>query len=474
MNKVATQLRELREQTGLTVEQLAAQVGAEASSLRDAEEGTRTPPTAVLARCAMLAGLELDEFLRGASVETPPIALLRTAVEAGADALQALRTDKAPLLCGELLHRARVVQMIEGVCKVPRARLPAVARGPEASQEHPAEEDARRAREALGVEDGPVRSMRALLESYGVLIVWTEDEIPDTIDGISLLQPIPTVLANLHHGHGTYWHTRMTLAHELGHLLFDHLRRGVAVMHSPSVLGAQPPLAGFEDIERGANAFAACFLAPAHLVRRCVGALAPDSEDAVIEVGRRFGVGRTVAINRLQHVFRLSDEVRVGMERRPIHRYDALGREDVPREDEVGLRRGVFRRRVVEALALGMIPRDRAWSLLGLSPSESLDEAPTEELRAPLISRERVMLELARRQFTPEPLQATWGWSPVKATRLDETRWRVQFVQGAGAPQDREVFVTLAENGAVLDLESLDEELSRQFADKLTIDLGRP
>ena len=184
MNKIASQLRALRERTGLTVEQLAAQVATGAASLRDGEEGTRTPPTAVLARCAMLVGLELDEFLRGASVEAAPTALLRTAAEAGADALQALRTDHVPLLCGELVHRARVVQMVERHCGIPRARLPTVARGTETRGEHPAETDARRARAALGVEDGPIRSMRSLLERHGVLIVWTP--VADTQGSITL------------------------------------------------------------------------------------------------------------------------------------------------------------------------------------------------------------------------------------------------------------------------------------------------
>ncbi len=458
MNKVASQLKKLREAAGLSIEQLADQIGAEASSLRDAEAGARTPPVSVLGRCALLAGLEPDEFVRGADVHAPPIALLRMAADASADALQLLRSDKAPLLCGELVHRARLVDLVERRSASERSHLPVVARAPETPHEHPSEEEARRARLALGVGDAPIPSMRALLERHGVLIIWTEDEVPDTIDGVSLLKPIPTVLVNLRHGRERHTHTRMTLAHELAHLLFDHLRRGVAVIHSPSVLRALSPLEGFEDIERGANAFAACFLAPAHLVRQRVGELAPDSEDAVIAVAGHFGVGRTVAINRIHDVFGLSDETRETMLRRPPRRFTSVGRDDVPREAEIGLRRGVFRQRVVEALSQRLISRERAWSLLALSPTEPLDEAPTEALRAPLISREQMILSVAARAFDVEgfPDHAFW-WRPVTATELGAGRWQVRFIPCAGAPGDQEALVTLSETGRVLDDELRDE-----------------
>jgi transcriptional regulator with XRE-family HTH domain len=473
VNRIASQLRALREQAGLSTEQLAAQVGVDAGVLRDAEAGGATPSPAVLIQCALLAGLELDEFLRGASVQAPSIALLRIASEAGPDALRALRADRVPRFCGELLHRARMVQTIEKACAISRARLPTVARGPETAWQHPAEEDARRARAALGVPDGPIHSVRALLERHGVLIVWSEDEIPDdTLDGVSLVQPVAAVLANLRHGREKYVHTRMTLAHELGHLLFDHLRKGIALMYSPSNLRASPSLAGVEDIERAANAFAACFLAPAHLIQREVGALDPASEDAVVAVGRGFGVGRTVAINRLCDVFRLSDEARAVMESRPARRYEALGRDDVPREDEIGLRRGVFRQRVIEALVREMIPRERAWSLLGLSPSEALEDAPIEALRAPLVSREQTMIELARRAFTYQgPLDSPMGWAPVSATQQEGGTWRVNFVPGAGAPGNEEVFAIVTERGEIVNRDHLHEDLRTMLATKAIVEI---
>ncbi len=460
-NRLAASLRALREATGLSLEALAGQVGAEVASLRDAEAGTRTPTVAVIARCAMLAGLEPDEFLRGASIETAPVALLRTAAEAGPQAVRALREDRVALLCGELFHRARVVQQVERACGMARANLPVLARGAESLHAHPAEESARRAREALGLDDGPIRSMRALLEQHGVLIVWTaEDEVPETIDGISLVQPTATVLANLRHGRERYWHTRMTLAHELGHLLLDHLRRGVAVMHSPSTHAKAAWLEGYDDLERDANAFAACFLAPASAVRRCVGGHDPDSEQAIVAVGAQLGVGRTVAINRLQHVFGLSSETRTEMECRPARHYDALGRDDIPREDEVGLRRGVFRQRVVEALSRSLISRARAGSLLGLSPDEPLVEAPTAALRAPLRPLEHLVLERARRALEASPFAALLdGWSPVAATRLEDESWRIQLLPGAGVADREGVFVRVSEAGDLLDAEDFSARL---------------
>ncbi len=443
MNKIATRLLALRSAMRLSIEQLAEQVDVSAPTLREVEEGSAILSPSVIERCALLQGLTADEWLRGVKGDEAPVALLRSAAQSGR--LRALHEDRIPMCSGEVLLVARLVKQIEAACEITRAQLPTIARSSATVDMHPAEGDAQRAREALGIGDEPIVSMRAVLERHGVLIVWTdEDEVPETLEGLSLLGPIPTILANLRHGREKHWHTRMTLAHELGHLLFDHLRRGVALTHSPRI-GHTPALPGIADIERDANAFAACLLAPASLVRRQVGSHAPYSDAAVVAVGRGLGVGRTVAINRIQHVFGLSANERSDMEQR-VTRYDALGREDIPRASEVGIRRGVLRQRVVEALNRGLLSRERAWSLLKLAPEESLPDASTEGLRAPLISEPQRLLRLALNSMPKDSL-----WSPVDAERVEAGRWRITLLRGTGAlPQDT-ASMTITEHGEVVD-----------------------
>ncbi|EIU06073.1 helix-turn-helix family protein [Mycobacteroides abscessus 5S-0422] len=91
---------------------------------------------------------------------------------------------------------------------------------------------------------GPVRSMIELLEAAGVFVV-VEDFRDQEIDAV-------TLRANQHHPHLVYVNAalppdrmRMTLAHELGHLVMDAM-----TLVSP------------EETERRATAFAAEFLAP--------------------------------------------------------------------------------------------------------------------------------------------------------------------------------------------------------------------
>lgn len=449
--RIAAQLKALRKQTRLSVEELAVQVGAEANTLRGAERGEEVLAPAVLARCAMLAGLEPDEFRRGGPIDSPPTALLRAAVQHGRSSLAVLRQLGVPLVLGELTHRARGVEFLDGVLDRSRSALPPVASIPVSANQHPAEEDALRARAALRVPDGPIPSMRALLERYGVLLVWsTPDEVPEELDGASLRDPIPTILTNLRYGREAHGRIRMTLAHELGHLLFDHLRGSVAVMYSPSTSGgrAGSPIDHFGDIETQAQAFAACFLAPARLVEACVGARAPDTVEALRGVGEHFGVHRTVALNRLQDVFHFSRTVRQELEHqaRTCSWPGLLGREDVPRPEEVGLRRGHFRARVVEALDRGLISRTRAWSLLGLPLTESLPEASTATLRAPLITPERAILDLARRVLDKQGLSA---WSPLAAVQV-AGGWQVRLTPGIGRPYDGGETLTISESGDVL------------------------
>ncbi|WP_457134862.1 XRE family transcriptional regulator [Mycobacteroides abscessus] len=91
---------------------------------------------------------------------------------------------------------------------------------------------------------GPIRSMTELLEAAGVFVV-IEDFYDDEIDAI-------TLRASQHHPHVMYVNAalpadrmRMTLAHELGHLVMDAM-----TLVSPV------------ETERRATAFAAEFLAP--------------------------------------------------------------------------------------------------------------------------------------------------------------------------------------------------------------------
>ena len=222
-------------------------------------------------------------------------------------------------------------------------------------------------------------------------------------------------------------------------------------MHRALVSPHGKPRSGMLDgVERGARAFAACFLAPGDGVRAAVGSGDPTTEDAIHAVGSRFGVGRTVAINRLQHVFALSDDQRMAMATRPEKPYEGDFEGDAV-DEPLGYRGGALLRLVHDALAHGKLSRTRAHRLLGLGVDEELpfpDLDPA--VRAPLVSasermRRRVDAILAADAERMELLGSS-------AERVGD-KWRVSVV--AGGVGAREVVnvghVLLSSSGELLE-----------------------
>jgi hypothetical protein len=382
----------------------------------------------------------------------------------GRHPLEELASTGAHRALGDFLRAVRDIAELErstaegsDALPVPEKALPR-----QGGASHPAEWEARRLREQLGLGISPIPSMRALLTGMGVrLFFTTPDELDSAIEGASTRAPCPAVLVNLIGGGGCFWRTRMTLAHELAHLLFDS-SHGWALFSPHGPFLRRPRgwrwqlFKGFDDIEVHADAFAACFLAPADGVRRSVGPHDPTSEVAIAAVGATFGVGRTVAINRLQHVFNLSHEQRIEMESRSRSSYQADSSDRV--EAGIGIRGGLLPQLVAEALRHGRISRVRAREYLGVSPIEDLPipELP-EELRRPILGRERWIVDQAQRYLSARGENLY----PLRVEPAG-TGWRVSV--GSGGVGD----ATLVGSGAlILDGEGkvVDDQVGRATLD---------
>lgn len=416
----------------------------EPARLRALEADGAEPTPSEIDRCARLFGLRVRDLLAGAVEQAPMTLLLRSAYEGGSPSLPVLQATGAQRVLGDFLRATRDMAELESLLGRPAAVLPRLV-APATASLHPAERRARSLRDhlALGIE--PIPSMCALVARLGVRVFFTTpDELDPWIDGASTHTPRPAILVNLIGGGDLWWRTRMTLAHELSHLLFDG---GVSQVlfsprHPPSVTGGWRwrLFDGFDDIEVQADAFAACFLAPAEGVRRCVGALAKDGEAAISAVGAHFGVGRTVAINRLQDVFNLPREVRVEMESRPARRYEGLGSEDRVL-DGVGVRRGELAALAEAALAAGVIGKVRAWEALGLPltepwPGPGLDQA----LRGPPLGREAWLKARAQRH-----LRERHEGRALHATQVQPVggRYQVSVVEGGVGQRETSAAGTL-------------------------------
>ncbi len=226
--------------------------------------------------------------------------------------------------------------------------------------------------------------------------------------------------------------------HELCHLLFDDEVRAQRAAR-PAQRGRGTSDLRIERIgAAGAGAFAACFLAPAEGVRRAVAATEPTSEEAIRIVGSTFGVGRTVAINRLQHVFGLSDDQRQAMETRAGKQYEGRFEGDSI-EEPLGYRGGALFTLVREALVAGKLGGTRARRLLGLTPADELPFADVDDdLRAPLVSpaeRMRRCAEALLREHHPSSADLL-----AASAHLDGDTWHVAVIGGgigARKPVDR-------------------------------------
>lgn len=297
-----------------------------------------------------------------------------------------------------------------------------------------------------------VPSMRAIYERLGVGVVWARQaEMSPFVDGASLRAPRPTVLVHLVEGPACWWRTRMTLAHELCHLLCDFAdeHRDLALISPASTGDAEAApnsrAAGghafhlFRDfawIEQRASAFASHFLVPDNALRDALSSRDPVAEDSVTTVCTAFGVGRITAVSRIKHVFGLSEELRLQMLRRPHEERHAHDHPDLA-PSRHGLRAGVLLDEVAAALAEGRIDRVEAHRVLGLALHETLPEHPklSEALRAPLRTVRDDVLAITRVALARA---GATGLRPGEVRRGD-TGWCVGIVDATGRPVREDV-----------------------------------
>lgn len=425
---VAEQITRGRTAAHLDVASFARLADLDGDRLAAIEGGAPAEPTEV-DRCARVLGLRTRDLLAGAGRGAPMTMLLRAAWDDGRPVIEALAETGALAGLGEFHRAVRDLADVEARLGGAGVNLPDGNRYPGDPER---EAKSFRLRGGLGMD--PIPSLRDWLAERGVATFFTTpDELDRDIDGASTTHPRPAILVNLVGGGHCWWRTRMTLAHELAHILFDLDSR--QTLFSPH-LGNRPDrraLPGrwrlfrdFDDVEAHADAFAACLLAPGEAVREAVAHVSPTSEEAIARVGSRFGVGRFVAINRLRDVFGFSPEERTAMITRSRTHYDANFEGDRV-EAGIGLRDGVLKARVAEALRRGALQASRAREMLGVDltaplPLEGLDEA----LVRPQVSADRRVLVAAQRFLNEHhpnaPLMATGAVAEGDGWRVELRR----------------------------------------------------
>lgn len=152
---------------------------------------------------------------------------------------------------------------------------------------------AHRARELLGMGNEPIASMRELVEQrLGIPVI--QAQLPQWIAGATVAQGEQRgILLNLIGATENVWVRRATLAHELGHLLFDPTQQLEHVKVDSYEVDIADPAATTDFVEQRANAFGIAFLAPPEAVRALVQP--PFGGESVVQVMRTFGIGPMAA-----------------------------------------------------------------------------------------------------------------------------------------------------------------------------------
>lgn len=164
---------------------------------------------------------------------------------------------------------------------------------------------AAQARKELGLGTGPIASMRSLVEEkLGLTVV--QLDLGNRVAGATIANgDARGIVLNVTGENRKPWIRRATLAHELGHLLFDPDERLKRIMIDTYEIMLDTAYQSSRDyVEQRANAFAIAFLAPPEEVTGRFNGFSPQitSED-VASLAQDFGIGLMAARYHIQNAF---------------------------------------------------------------------------------------------------------------------------------------------------------------------------
>ncbi len=290
---IGSRIQSARKAAGLSQRELAARIaganrvdGMDPSALSRIESGRRRVASHELAELADVLGATVDD-------------LLGTRERSAALTLAARVTQVSPADYRSVADRAR--QILEADDLLSRVAppgaplsMPAIPHQDVPTTKDGGRELAERTRESLGLGDGPIGDLTALIEEHLGAHVLVEP-LPAGVHGFCAVSPSadghPAAAVIIVNGDDISGRRRFTLAHELCHLL-----TGDPV--DVEVLSGQTEKA---PAEHRADAFAAHFLAPDEGVRRAVGDLRFD-EGLVRRLSRLFGMSHQAMTRRLEEV----------------------------------------------------------------------------------------------------------------------------------------------------------------------------
>lgn len=245
---IGAAIRRQREAVGMTVVELARQLGISRNTLANYESGRTEPTASELVRLADALGCTVQDLLGGSAAPAPPRFAFR--------AHKKLREDSAVRVVASKFLRAytEIEALTEArlTGELSRWELDAEASPPKTWIEAVAAD----LRKVSNIRDTGPENIAATLESMGVRCLFF-DRDGRGLDGLSVVQG-GMRLVLLHNRQKGVERTISSAAHELGHL----------VLHPTLFTPTEDDAAPDRDYEDEANYFAGCFLVPSdELVR---------------------------------------------------------------------------------------------------------------------------------------------------------------------------------------------------------------
>ncbi|OJV98932.1 MAG: hypothetical protein BGO47_14285 [Microbacterium sp. 67-17] len=254
MSTLGDAITTLRQSRGLSQTELADKIGATQVTLHRYEAGEREPRPEVVTELAAALGVTEQflqhEFRLQGGVAQDAHMRKRKTTKAGDWKLVEARLNELRMSTTYFLARAPMRQEFT----VPEVDMTVTS----------PEEAAQLTRARWRMPSGPVASITPWLEAAGIVVI-VEDFPTPKIDGMSQWGKESAVM--LVNGLLPLHRRRLTMTHELGHL----------VMHDEV-------LAGDDDVESEANAFAAEFLMPGHIIRNELRPLSGASAQRTISL----------------------------------------------------------------------------------------------------------------------------------------------------------------------------------------------
>lgn len=379
LSEPARTLREQRETLGLSINQIARASRVAVDVVREAEKPGSVVPIRQLRSLAQSLGLN-DEKISvepGAGADHDLAYRLRTMKHRGQD------SNLSPSAVLNLAEAAWIAsQQLDLEQFLGRKTKLSVFEHKDSDYSFPSWERgyglAEKTRSLLGIgATEPIQSVRALIDDLGIPLV--QAPMGPRFAGATVVNGENRGIAVNTEGENTnVWIRRMTLSHELGHLLWDPLEK-LKHLHVDSYdTITSSRVSNVDVIEARANAFAISFLAPPEAVKEIIRS-GGDSFSMVSKMMSVFGVGAAAA---KYHLTNISIQWGADVDVSNVNSADLPSPDDEWRAREnwtvdffpipgvsVG-RRGRFSGLIASALKAGKISRDTAGSWLGVEPSE--------------------------------------------------------------------------------------------------------